>query len=370
MHAGRVLAVVLLAALPQDPPATPAIELAHVREEKGSYLVGFRTPVPPGSTLKVTLFRRVHAMNWSPWFEEDAKGAKIENVNLTILREDQIVRVFRPRVDVEKFVYVTVRTPQPGLYRIEVTYDPAGQEKVDPKVRGELRVSRELLAFGPEEARQALVDEARKAVEYSEDFFGELRRRLKESKGEDEVYKSMSPKMEEATRRAKATLHAGTYSLMEHLAPYIATEPAEAEGESDAPAMSPNRIDLKTKNLGLSCLRESLSLALQMAEASLREAERLAPLPEDAKTGDRVRMARACVSGLKAAVADLPKLDPTGRMSRLMSRTEAAQVLGDAADLVDEMLRKREVDARKVAEMLARLAKAEEITAHPRESLK
>ena len=369
-----MVAILALALAPQAPspavPVTCALESVEVKD--GAYECTFKCRWPKGTALRLEITRRTTHVSWAPKVEKDVTGMDVELVSLAIQKRQRLVHRDTLKTDKDEgFVYAW--TPKvAGVYHILVIYDPVGQSTVDPRFRKENRTAHRLLALEPGQARGIIVDDASEALRFSTEYFRTLRAGIQKSNTDVELEALMRPLIDEVLKRGETTQHPGTYSIMEHLSPYVMSEPKDPKknGPNDPRVMSPNKIDIKTSNLPPSIVRESMILAILMMEDTLEEAALLAPLPDSVYTGRRRDAVELLAAEVPEAVTKLKKLAPASKLGYIFRVTQPEKILTDAADTVAAMLQKRQADEAATKNLLERLKEAAKTIGHPFDGMK
>jgi hypothetical protein len=362
--------LILLAAALSPPQEACALE--SVEEKDGVYESAFACPWPKGTALRLEITRRTTHMSWAPKIEKDATGRDVERVSLAIQKRQRTVHRDTLKTDRNGGFTYSWKPKIPGVYHIQVVYDPGSQSAPNPRFPRENKTVHRLLALAPGQANGIVVDDARDALQYSKEFFRTLRAAIQKSNTDFELEAHMRPLIDEVLKRGEFTQHPGTYSLMEHLSPYVMSEPKDPKktGPNDPRVMTPNKIDIKTANLPLAIVRESMVLAILMMEDAVQEAALLAPLPESTYPGIRRTAVERLALELPETVKGLQKLEPAGRLGYAFRATKFEQLLTESSAAVGGMLQKRSVDEPLVKDLLDRLNDAAKILGHPFESIK
>lgn len=363
------LLVLLAAALS---PQQAACALESVEEKDGAYEASFACPWPKGTALRLEITRRTTHMSWAPRIEKDAAGRDVENVSLAIQKRQRAVHRDALKTDRNDGFTYTWKPKVAGVYHIQVVYDPGAQSAPNPRFPRENKTVHRLVALAPGQPHAIIVDDGRDALQFSKEFFRTLRAAIQKSNTDFELEAAMRPLIDEVLKRGEFTQHPGTYSVMEHLSPYVMSEPKDPKktGPNDPRVMTPNKIDIKTANLPLAIVRESMVLAILMMEDAVQEAALLAPLPATTYTGTRRDSAERLARELPETIRGLQKLEPAGRLGYAFRVTKFDQLMTDSYMAVASMLEKRTVDESLVKDLLARLGDAAKTIGHPFESIK
>ena len=369
-----LLALAAALAVPQD-PAPRVLEqcvLESVEEKDGAFVSTFKCPWPKGTVLRLEITRRTTQMSWAPRMEKDASGNDVERVNLAIQKRQRTVHREVFKVDGEGTCSYTWKPKVPGIYHLLIVYDPVAQANPDPKFRRENRTVHRIFALSSGQSHEIVVDDGREALRYSAEYFRNLRVAIQGSRNDNELELKMRPMVDEVLKRGETTQHPGTYSLMEHLSPYVMSKPKDPEktGPDDPRVMSPNKIDIKTANLPPSIVRESLILAILMMEDAVEEAALLAPMPASKFTGDRRTAVERIAAELPAAYKDLRKLEPSSKLGYVYRESKFEGLVTGFSALITRMFEKREADEAAVKEMLEALKAAAKLIGHPFDSMK
>lgn len=364
---GTVLA--FLAAMLSAPQDGCALEM--VEEKDGAYEALFKCPWPKGTALRLEITRRTTQVSWSPKIEKDAVGNDVERVSLAIQKRQRVVHRDALKMERDGEFSYAWKPKIPGVYHIQVIYDPVGQPAQNPRFAKENRTTHRLLALAPGQAQEIIVDDAKEAVRFGKEFFQSLRAGIQKSDTDVELEKHMRPLVDEALRRGEFTQHPGAYSIMEHLSPYVMSQPKDPKksGPNDPRVMIPNKIDIKTANFPPSVVRESMILAILVMEDAIEEAVLLARL-ETAAAGYRRDALERMAMELPEAVAKLRKLEPASRLNYAFRATGFEKLMADGAAAVSKMLEKRAVDEAAVKDLRDRLKDAAKTIGHPFEGMK
>ncbi len=367
----RTLAVSILAvagvlgAEAQDsaPKAKPKVycDLPKVVEGTGKFACHFKSNFPPGSTLKSTVSRLYTSINWSP-FLVTPQGATmpVEVVNLTL--NVRKARVATPTVKVGRDgAFVLEFEPNVrGVFVVEVHYSPYLQQRETKRLDADANFQNFVIASEAGLAQKAVYESAVECYDFTRTFFTTLRDAISSSRDTNDFEKIILPLMEDAGTRTRTSFHPGCYSLMQNLNAYVGSMPADPkkDGPDDPRVFSPNKIDIKTRNLPFAIIRESLMMAVIMAQEGLKEAVRLATQNEDSDAGDRVRLLKDLLADLDNSLAGLGKIDKNGSLPPLMSKTGVKKLLTETSEVSNRILDTRVVDDKVLEDLQKRLADA------------
>lgn len=372
------LAGILLAWPVQDPPAAPApaasrCEFESVEETDGTYECAFTCPWPRGTLLRLEVLRRTTHLSWAPWMEKDSAGSPVEKVNLWVKARNETVHRAQVRLEKDGEFLVRWKPKVPGVYHLQIVYDPGQQGGArDPRFRKEDRSTHRLAALSAGQIREILFEDAKETLRFSDEFFRTLRAAITSSSSDVELEGKMRKLIDEALKRGDTTQHPGTYSLMEHLSPYVLSVPKDPkkDGPNDPRKMSPNKIDVKTANLPPSILRESMVLGCMLMEDAVEEALLLAPQPASKYAGDRRAAVDRLASEIPNACEDLRKLEPSSKLGYVTRTSQFHKLLKEASETVIRMLERRAADPEAAKAILARLRAAAVTIGDPVGSLK
>lgn len=364
MTALLLIAAAALAS-PQD-----ACALQSVEPKDGVCEMSFKCPWPKGTSLSLEITRRTTHVSWAPRIEKDASGREFENVSLAIRQHSR--HVHRGSLETAEdggFTY-SWKPGVPGIYHLLVLYDPGAQANVHPRYTRENRTVHRVIALTPGQAETIIVDDDKELLRFSKEFFQTLRAAIQKSDFDHEIEAIMRPHVEQALSRGKTTQLPGCYSVMEHLSPYIMSEPKDPKrtGPNDPRKLTPNKIDIKTAHFPLAIVRETMVLMIILMEDMLKEAAAIAPVTT--YTGDRrdavVRLTRELPEILKK----LRKLEPVGKLNYIFRTTEFNKLVEDSCAMAATMLDRHAADETAMKDLLTKLADSAKAIGHPFDSIK
>jgi hypothetical protein len=361
------LLFVVAAALasPQD-----ACTLESVEPKEGACELTFKCPWPKGTALRLEFTRRTTHVSWAPRIEKDASGREFENVSLAIRQHSRDVHKDALQTEAEGGFTYAFKPKVPGVYHVAVIYDPGAQENVNPRFTRDNRTVHRIISLTPGQAETIILDDDKELLRFSKEFFQTLRAAIQKSDRDYEVEAVMRPLVEEVLRRGKTTQLPGCYSIMEHLSPYIMSEPKDPKriGPNDPRKLTPNKIDIKTAHLPLAIVRETMILMIILMEDMLQEAALVAPLTT--YVGDRREVVMRLSRELPEILKRLRKLEPVGKLTYIFRETHYARLVEDSCAAASTMLERRSADEAKLKELLPLLAGAAKAIGHPFDSIK
>jgi len=321
-------AAVILGAL--GSPGSPQEESASCRilgweEKRGEIHVRYGTSFSPGSEVSVEVAEFRCRLFW-----DLSPSRSAEDLRKSVGIYPDSAKVFAGRATVSRdggFSH-PLGSIRPGVYRVEVTFDPRAQRRPSPGSDAPRRTTHRMILYRQGMIADQMIEDAREAMEFAGRFLEAARGAIQEGGGDAQIARRMVPFQTAAIERARREIHGGFYWLMTELSSFMHLKPS-SEGEA---GYDPDALEINRKPMPAACLREGLVHCLEIAGDCLVEGRELSSSPESVERIARWRTLSLLVEELKKAVGALPKMEKTGSVAAAVRAQEILAILAEVEE--------------------------------------